>query len=76
LSSDAPPPSGKKPELAPISIGGGWTLVYAILALAFFGAGGWMVYARKAELTDPAVLVSVVGGFWFIARVFMTMKKP
>lgn len=75
MSSDATPPE-KKPQLAPISIGGGWTLVYAILALAFFGAGGWMVYARKSELTDPAVLVSVIGGFWFIARVFMTMKKP
>lgn len=59
----------------PISIGGGWTFLYAILAVGFLGAAIWLVVARKAGFTEPSVLVSFFGAFWFMARTVMTMRK-
>jgi hypothetical protein len=73
VSTEPPPEKPRIPQ--PISIGGGWTFLYAILAVAFFGAGAWMVLARGVALTEPAVLVSGVGGLWFVARTMMTMRK-
>jgi hypothetical protein len=73
VSVEPPPEKPRIPQ--PISIGGGWSFVYAIAAIGFFGVAGWLAFGRKVPLTDPSVIVAVLGGLWFVARVFMTMRK-
>jgi hypothetical protein len=71
LSSE--PPAPRTPQ--PIRIGGGWTFVYAILAVAFAGTGIFLFIVRHAPLTSPQVLVSALGAVWFTARAAMSLTK-
>ncbi len=59
----------------PISIGGGWGFAYAIAAVGFFGAGGWLLFGRHLAPTDPSVIVAFIGGLWFVGRAVMSMRK-
>lgn len=68
-------PGGSLRTPQPLRVGGGWPLLYAILAAGFFGAGGYMTLVRGAAWTDPAVVVSMVGGLWFVARTVMTLRR-
>jgi type IV secretory pathway VirB2 component (pilin) len=64
----------EKPRIPqPISIGGGWSLLYAIAAVALIGAGVWL--GRERGWSDPAVVVALLGGVWFVVRALMTRKK-
>lgn len=74
MASDAPPP--EKPRLPqPISLGGGWGFLYALLAIGFFGAGAYLHFGRGVALTEPSIVVAALGGIWFVARAVMTLRK-
>lgn len=73
MSTETPPPSPRVPQ--PISIGGGWGFAYAVAAVGFFGAGGWLAFGRGVPPTDPSVIVAIIGGFWFVGRAVMSMRK-
>ena len=59
----------------PIRIGGGWTFLYAALAVAFLGTALYLVTVRHAGVTEPSVLVSGLGAIWFVARAAMNLKR-
>jgi len=63
---------------APISLGGGWTFILAAAAIAAFGVAGWAIVVQKAPLTDRMVLVSLLAGVWFAARVAikLLLRRP
>ena len=71
MSNDEPTP--RTP--APISIGGGWTFLYAVLAVAFAGTTFYLLTMRHAVLTEPSVLVSGLGALWFVGRAVMNMNR-
>ncbi len=73
----AEPPLNIKPTRTPqpLRIGGGWTFLYAALAVAFLATAIYLVVVRHAALTDPQVLVSGLGALWFVARTAMNLNK-
>ena len=73
--SSEPPPTPAKRTPASISIGGGWTFVYVVLAAAFAGTTIYLLTARHAVLTEPSVLVSGLGALWFVGRAVMNMNR-
>lgn len=72
MSSEEPTPP-RTPQ--PIRIGGGWTYLYAVLAVAFAGTTVYLLTVRHAVLTEPSVLVSGLGALWFVGRAVMTMNR-
>lgn len=75
LSSEPPEERSRIPQQ--ISVGGGWTFAYAVLAIVFAGTAAWFLFGRHAPLTSPQVVVSGVGSLWFGMRAAMSMaKKP
>lgn len=68
MSSDDP----RRPQ--PIRVGGGWSFVYVILAVAFLGTAVYLVVVREAPLTSPQVLVTGLGALWFLARAAMAFS--
>lgn len=71
------PPLDIKPtnRPQPLRIGGGWTFLYAALAVAFAGTAAYLVTVRHAALTDPQVLVSGLGTLWFMLRAAMNLSR-
>jgi len=51
-----------------IGVGGGWTLVLAVLAVAAFGVAGWFHFVKQLPLTDRMVFVPLLAAIWFSAR--------
>jgi hypothetical protein len=59
----------------PIAVGGGWAFIYVLLAVAFAGAAVWLVAVKGRTMAEPAVIITVLGSLWFVARAFMTWTK-
>lgn len=75
MSSEPPEERSRIPQ--PIRVGGGFTFVYAALAVAFAGGAAWFIFARNQPLTSPQVAVSALGALWFVMRTAMTLtRKP
>ena len=59
----------------PLRIGGGWTFLYAALAVSFLATAIYLIVVRHANVTDAQVLVSGLGALWFAARAAMNLQK-
>lgn len=71
MSSEDPDP--RRPR--PISLGGGFTFVYAALAVVFAATAVYFLTMRHAPLMSPQVGVSALGALWFGVRMAMSMGK-
>jgi hypothetical protein len=72
MTNDPGDPRSRLPQQ--ISIGGGWAIVYAILAVAFAGGAIYYITVRQAPLTSPQVAVTGLGALWFSLRAAMSFR--